>query len=105
MASTQEILAQIDSLFMAESIVPPVEKLHLATRLAREYWKVVFPEFGTLEYKRLTTDEKERRWAIERKKAEWTSCVNAAAVLRVVCSPTTGDNLLWIKQWHGTTKR
>jgi hypothetical protein len=94
--STQALISQIDSLLM-DTNVPRNEKRLQLRRLAREYWKTVFPEFDTPMFDEIPAVEKERRWQIQREKKELACCANADAVLRVLDSLGTGDLLDWVR--------
>jgi hypothetical protein len=94
--TTREITAEIDAL-LSKAGVGAKEKRAQLRKLAKCYWKVVFPEFATPAFGSLSIEERECRWQLQRESDEMDCCVNPGLVLMVLDSPTSGDLLLWVQ--------
>jgi len=92
---TQNVIVQIDTLLKSNA-VPRNEKRMLLRRLAQQYWKLVFPEYGTPQFDQLSIDEQETRWALQRERKDLSVCSDPHAVQRVLDSPGTGDPFTWV---------
>src|SRR5213079_3337581 len=67
--TTKTIIAEIDGL-LASRLAAPEETRALLRQLARDYWAIVFPEYGTPLFRQLSTEEREWRWKLQREKNE-----------------------------------
>lgn len=97
MRTTKDIIIEIDELLISTSL-DATKKRTALVRLANEYWSLVFPEYGTPAFDQLSVDDQEYRWKQESSKGFLLYCTGSKrAVLTVLDSPASGDQLFWVR--------
>ncbi|MEW6733827.1 MAG: hypothetical protein AB1489_21050 [Acidobacteriota bacterium] len=93
--SLSNIVKKIDEIITDQNISRN-EKISVLKSLAENYWKEVFPEYGTDAFEQITDQEMKNRWEKARLEDNVDRYDNRNQIIYVLDWPGTGGNFPWL---------
>ena len=90
----QQIIRQIDEV-IRDVCTPRGAKIERLKNLAMTCWNEVIPEYGTERFKKLKSDEIQKRWSTVRDEVE--KYQTKGQILYVLDWHASGGNFHWVK--------